>query len=145
MKKYIFLFLIGAFLGFWEDQINGNLDIQKNEGQYQGKENMEDTLLKHPCKELPKYKYGTNKELLKIVMTKLVYSKEGCFNSSTVVIAFTVNKKGLVENPRIKRSICAQVDTQLLKIIKEFEFIPGKIDDEITSMELNFPLRICLK
>ena len=144
MKKYIILFLIGCFLGFLEDQRKQLNETQKSAIKNQIEENTGDYLFIHPFEELPKFKYGGNQGLLKTIFTKLVYPKEGC-SGSTVVISFIVNKKGLVEQPIIEKSICSQIDEQLLQIISKLEFEPGKIDGEITSMELNLPIRICLR
>jgi len=146
MKKYICLFLVGFFLGFWEDQKATFEEIQKEEIKAPPNENKDTSLFLHPLEELPRFKHGSHQELLKKIMAELrpSYPKEGCFGS-IVVISFMVNKKGLVEKPIIKRSICPPIDQQLLQIIEKLEFIPGKIDGEIVAMELHFPIRICLR
>jgi len=140
MRKYICLFLVGFFLGFWEDPKEIFMETQKMEINEVCKEKEDSYIFIHPLEEFPRLRNG---DLLSTIMAKLRYPKEGCFGSM-VVLSFTVNKKGLVEKPIIKKSICPQIDKQLLQIIEKLEFFPGKIDGKITSFKMNLPIRICL-
>lgn len=109
-------------------------------------EQEEDTsyILVSPARKMPKYKHGTNKEFVQKIYSSLKYPSHQCLEGTTV-LAYVVNEKGQVEDAKIMRSISDSIDKQLLRMIYEFEFIPGEFQGKVVSMKMNLPIRVGLK
>lgn len=93
---------------------------------------------------LPIYKNGTNEQLFTLLREQIVYPKELCIHGTTV-LCFTVDKKGNVLHPVIKKSLAVEIDTQLVHLIKKYEFMPGKISGKVADFQMCFPIEIHLE
>ena len=67
------------------------------------------------------------------------FKKEGL-----VVIQFMVNLDGKVTTPKIRKGLDPRIDQQILDLICDFEFTPGKFYEKEIPMFVNFPIRIAL-
>jgi len=92
---------------------------------------------------MPIYKNGSSKDLQFDLLKRLIYPIDACVEG-IIVIEFTVNKKGMVIEPRIKKGLVEGIDTQLLELILEYEFYPGEINGIVESMVVRLPLKIKL-
>jgi hypothetical protein len=93
--------------------------------------------------KMPIYKNGSSKDLQFDLLKRLIYPIDACVEG-IIVIEFTVNKKGMVIEPRIKKGLVEGIDTQLLELILEYEFYPGEINGIVESMVVRLPLKIKL-
>ncbi len=63
--------------------------------------------------------------------------------SSKVIVSFVVERDGSVSDLRIKKSMCGGVDRQMLALVKEFKFTPGKMSGVPVRVAYNLPLQMC--
>ena len=94
--------------------------------------------------ELPKFNYE-NKNLSEYIWSKFSWPNN-LDVIGEVVISFVVNKKGIVENIKIVKSldeICDEYSKSLFKNIPNFE--PGKIKSKAVNVRMFFPVRFILK
>lgn len=92
----------------------------------------------------PKWTQGTNQELIQNLKTKISYPKDQCISGITVM-HFRVDTFGQVLDPKIVRSISKNIDTQLIKLIVDFTFIPGKFFDKKVDFNMTLPIRLDLE
>ena len=140
MMKITFFILLAqiSFLGI----LCGQIMVEEEPSEYEEERYI--CILPNEKEILPKYKYGTNEELHKLIYAQLKYPNQGCIHGTTF-LAFTVNKEGKVESPEIKRSISSELDEQLIRIIKKYEFEPGKLDGKIGRYQMVFSFKIRLE
>ncbi len=97
-----------------------------------------------PHQTPPKYKYGTNKELMEILYSKIQYPIQECIEGTTI-LQFTIDTLGQVQDPIIRKSISKKIDAQLLEEICNFEFEPGTLRRKKVKTNMNLPFRIKLE
>jgi len=97
-----------------------------------------------PIEIQPKWIMGTNQQLIKDISSKIKYPTEQCIEGTTV-LQFTVDTLGQVINPKIKRSISAKIDKQLLSLICNYEFEPGILVNRKAKFNMYLPINIKLE
>jgi len=55
----------------------------------------------------------------------------------SVVLALTVNEKGLAQDVHVVRSVNPKVDAQVLEAVREFKFRPATLDQQPVSVDLH--------
>lgn len=96
-----------------------------------------------PVRKFPKYKHGSNKDLIEILKSKIQYPTDSCIEG-VIILSFVVNKNGKVEQPLIYRSLSKEIEDLLIEEIRKYEFVPGKIQGEIKECRISLPIRIAL-
>lgn len=104
----------------------------------------EDYIFFSPAQKAPKYKYGTDKAFVQKIYKQLKFPNDQCLEGTTV-LSYLVNKEGQVEDAKIVRSISDSIDNQLLRLIYDFEFIPGEFNGKAVPMQMNLPIRLEFK
>lgn len=97
-----------------------------------------------PIEIQPKWVMGTNEQLILDLSSKIKYPTEQCIEGITV-LQFTVDTLGQVINPKIKRSISAKIDEQLLNLIYDYEFEPGILVNSMAKFNMYLPIKIKLE
>lgn len=105
---------------------------------------IDSTIIIDPIEILPEYQFGTNEELIKIITSRIKYPQDKCIEG-TAVLSFIVDINGNVNSPSIKRSICKEIDAQLIHMITDYKFIPGKSAGKIVETQLVLPIKIKVK
>ncbi len=100
----------------------------------------EELMFVDPIQIMPKYKFGTNAELLNLIQGQLTYSENECLDGITV-LNFTISKEGKVEKPRILRSVSEKIDEQLLTLIVKYEFEPAVYWGKVCEVQFYMPFR----
>ncbi len=88
----------------------------------------------------PKYKHGTNEALPQLIIDQLIYPTHQCIQGTTI-LSFKIDINGNVKNPEIKRSISEDIDKQLLKIILNYQFIPGYQHGKAVETRMVMPFK----
>lgn len=88
-------------------------------------------------------KHLSSQATQKFILDKIQYPK-GFQKEGLVVVRFMVDIDGTVLSPKIMKGIDPRVDKQILDIIEDIEFIPGKFFEKEIPMYVNLPLRISL-
>lgn len=57
-----------------------------------------------------------------------------------VYVEFVINTEGMVVNPEIVRSLSEETDTEALRVIKEAQFEPGKLDGQPVNVRYSLPV-----
>ncbi len=83
-------------------------------------------------------------EMKDSILSQLIFP-EDFKKEGIVVIQFIVNINGKVETPIIKKGLDDRIENQILNLICNFEFIPGKFYGKEFPMYVNLPLRIISK
>jgi protein TonB len=108
--------------------------------------NEREEYLEHICVQdvPPEWIEGTNQELLALIFAQLKHPPDECI-SGTTVLSFMVDKTGEVREPVIRRSISQKIDEQLIRIIQNYRFKPGKtFGGTVVPFQMNFPIKIRL-
>lgn len=64
----------------------------------------------------------------------------------TIIIEFTVNKEGVVENPKVVQKLCRPCDEEALRIVKRLKnFTPATKDGMPVSSLMRLPIRLLLQ
>ena len=93
---------------------------------------------------LPSPKNISIKGIQKFILDTIQYPKD-FQKEGLVVIRFIVNLDGKVEMPKILKGIDPRIEKQILDLIADFEFTPGKFYQQEIPMYVNLPLRIISK
>ncbi|MBK8704688.1 MAG: energy transducer TonB [Saprospiraceae bacterium] len=95
---------------------------------------------------LPQYPGGET-ALMKFISSQLKYPNKARRKgiSGEVVVMFTIDKDGVVKNPKIERSVHPLLDKEGLRIINLLgTWKPGIIDENYTSFIFHLPINFRL-
>ena len=113
-------------------------------GQIENKNMSEGIELVTSIEIQPKWKNGSNQDLMKLIQSKIKYPSEECIEGTTV-LQFKIDTIGNVFEPKIMRSISLNIDKQLTSEIVNYKFEPGSIMNRKSEFLMNFPFRIKLE
>ena len=95
---------------------------------------------------MPQYKHGTMKEWVGSIYEQLKFPPDVCFSGTVSIISFIINEEGKVESPEIVRSVHMKgIDEQLIEIVCDAEFIPGKMHGKAVPIKYILPIRFELE
>ncbi|MEL7835087.1 M56 family metallopeptidase [Fodinibius sp. Rm-B-1B1-1] len=57
-----------------------------------------------------------------------------------VIVQFIINKDGNIENPTIVKSVHESLDEEALRVVKQADFTPGKVDGEPVRVQYSLPI-----
>ncbi len=93
---------------------------------------------------MPKYKHGTNQDLMKDIYKKIKYPliEKFVHVDERIVLTVEIDKFGKVDCPRIIWGDFPEIEKQLLDLIWDYEFEPGTMRGVPVKTQMNFPFRI---
>jgi outer membrane biosynthesis protein TonB len=57
--------------------------------------------------------------------------------SQQMVVAFRVDEKGIPQNVHLLKSVSQAVDSRVLDVVREYRYIPAKLDDQNVAVDVN--------
>ncbi len=94
---------------------------------------------------LPAENYGGKTQLREFIRETMVYPQPARENDveGTVVVAFSVNENGMVENARIKKSLSAATDAEALRLLGYLLWDPAQVSGRpfVEEKKLEFEFR----
>lgn len=96
----------------------------------------------YPFEEMPSFKSGLD-EMMKYIQTNLKYPPDAMQHSAEgkVLITFTINSLGKIENAYVSKGIHPSLDYPALQVVTNMpDWIPGKRDGVPVSVKYTIPI-----
>lgn len=111
-----------------------DLFLQEEEIEYAGDESLVCVFLSHPI-----LSNKPNERIDSLYSELAGYDFEG-----RMIVQFTVDEHGKVNEPEIIRGLTSEVNSALVSIVKEFEFEPAYQNGDPVSVRFSYPFVVRL-
>ena len=135
----LFFFGINLYSKNLLAQIN---DIPLDTVKVLTKDSTQEYFLGTIVEQMPSYKYGGEKGLIKFLRDNIIYPSDSV--KGNVYVSFVVDKTGKLADIKLLRGLSPEADKEALRLTNLLEFNPGMQNGRPVSVIYNLPIKFTL-